>query len=184
MTGVLRIAALRIAALRIADGPFVHDVTMDDLARYHGRDFFNGLAQAFVVIRTATERLGGGGPLDRRKIRLVLGLDPPGVVDGFEYLTRAFSDRRVIVDRRIGIGPESFDGHYYFAVEYEGRRLVLVLRDGIVPEGYSQMARRGFARLLDADEMRVWSAGKRDIADRILERPVEESFHVEGPLPA
>ncbi len=172
------------AVLEIADGPFVHAVTMDDLAKYHGRDFLNGLAQAFVVMRTATERLGCGRPLDRRRVRLVLGLDPPGVLDGFEYLTRAFTDRRVVIDRRIGIGPESFDGHYYFEVQYEGRRLVMVLRDGIVPEGYSQMARRGFARLLDADEMRHWSAGKRDIAERILARPAEESFHVTGPSPA
>ncbi|BBK32163.1 hypothetical protein EDC65_0965 [Stella humosa] len=172
------------APLHIADGEFVHAVTMDDLARYHGRDFFNGLAQAFVVVREATLRLGGGQPLDRRRIRLVLGLDPPGVVDGFEYLTRAFSDRRVVIDRRIGIGPESFDGHYYFELQYGGRRLVFVLRDDIVPEGYSQMARRGFARLLDGEEMRRWSAGKRDIADRILARPAEESFHIEGPSPA
>lgn len=172
------------APLLIADGPFVHAVTMDDLAKYHGRDFLNGLAQAFVVIRTATERLGDGKPLDRRRIRLVLGLDPPGVLDGFEYLTRAFTDRRVVVDRRMGIGPESFDGNYYFEVQYEGRRLVMVLRDGIIPDGYSQMARRGFARLLTPEEERGWSAGKRDIADRILATPVEECFHVTGPLPA
>lgn len=171
-------------SLQIADGPFVHAVTMDDLVKYHGRDFLNGLAQAFVAIRTATERLGGGRPLDRRRIRLLLGLDPPGVLDGFEYLTRAFTDRRVIVDRRIGIGPESFDGHYYFEVQYEGRRIVLVLRDGIIPDGYSQMARRGFARLLDPEEERRWSAGKRDIAERILAAPVEETFHVTGPDPA
>lgn len=170
--------------LLVADGDRVHAVTMDDLAKYHGQNFFNGLAQAFVIIRAATRMLGGGRPLDRRRIRLLLGLDPPGVVDGFEYLTRAFSDRRVVVDRAIGIGPESFNGHYYFQVEYDGRRVVFVLRDEIVPPGYSQLARRGFARLLNAEEQAGWNAGKQDIAARILARPIEESFHVEGPLPA
>ncbi len=170
--------------LFVADGDRVHGVTMDDLAKYHGRDFFNGLAQAFVIIRTATERLGGGKPLDRRRIRLLLGLDPPGVMDGFEYLTRAFSDRRVVVDRAIGIGPESFNGHYYFEVQYDGRRMVFVLRDEIVPAGYSLLARRGFAGLLSAEERAGWNAGKQDIADGILTRPVDRSFHIEGPLPA
>ncbi|MCC7273489.1 MAG: hypothetical protein IT561_12540 [Alphaproteobacteria bacterium] len=171
-------------ALVVADGDRVHAITLADMEKYHGRNFFNGLAQAFQVMRAATERLGGGRPLDRRRVRLVLGLDPPGVLDGFEYLTRAFTDRRVVVDRRIGIGPESYDGFYYFEVQYEGRRIVMVLGDDVLPEGYTLLARRGFAGLLTADERARWNAGKQAIADRVLAGRPEDSFTIEGPLPA
>jgi len=170
--------------LTIADGDRTHAITIADMEKYHGRDFLNGLAQAFQVMRAATDRLGGGRPLDRRKVRLLLGLDPPGVVDGFEYLTRAFTDRRVIVDRRLGIGPESFDGTYYFEVQYDGRKIVCVLKDDVVPPGYSAMARRGFAGQLTPAERAAWNAGKQAIADRCLTGPPEDSLDIDGPLPA
>lgn len=158
----------------------VGDITfsMDDLRRYHGRDFLNGLAQAIRVISFAGERLNGGRPMRRRQIRLVLGLDPPGVVDGFECVTRAFSDRRAIIDRRIGIGPESYDGHYYFEVQYEGRRLALALRAGVVPDRHTALARRGFARLLSPEESAEWAASKSAVAERMLTAPVLELFDI------
>lgn len=173
-----------MTVLEVADGDRVHAITIADMEKYHGRDFLNGLAQAFQVMRAATDRLGGGRPLDRRKVRLLLGLDPPGVVDGFEYLTRAFSDRRVIVDRGLGIGPASADGSYYFEVGYEGRRVVCTLKDDVVPAGYSALARRGFAGALSAAERAEWNAGKQAIAARCLGGAPEDSLVIEGPLPA
>ncbi|MGE0719694.1 MAG: hypothetical protein AB7P02_29895 [Alphaproteobacteria bacterium] len=172
------------AGIDIADGDRVLHVALADMEKFHGRNFANGLAQALQVMRAATERLGDGRPLDRRRVRLVLGLDPPGVLDGFEYLTRAFTDRRVVVDRRIGIGPESYDGHYYFEVQYGGRRIVAVLKDEVIPEGYTAMARRGFVGLLSAEERAAWDAGKQAIADRVLAGAPEEAFEIAGPMPA
>src|SRR5262245_17732340 len=109
-------AAADSVTVRDSAGEIV--ITLDDLKKYHGRDFFNGLAMALKIMQVATATLGGGKPLDRRKLRLVLGLSPPGVLDGFEYITRAITGRRTIIDPEAGPGPESADGRYYFEVQY------------------------------------------------------------------
>lgn len=159
-------------------------ITLDDLKKYHGQDFHNGLAMALKIMQLAIARLSGGTPPDRRKIRLVLGLSPPGVLDGFEYITRAITDRRVIIDPEAGPGPQSYNGRYYFEVHYGGRKVAVSLKDGIVPDGYTLFAKRGFLGLLDAKEMAEWSAGKARIAETVLRRPAAEVFDVSGPLPA
>ena len=83
-----------------------------------------------------------------------------------------------MIDPEAGPGPESADGRYYFEVHYEGRKVALSLKDGIVPEGYTAFAKRGFLGLLDAAEMKTWSAGKARIADAVISRPANEIFDV------
>jgi hypothetical protein len=153
-------------------------ITLDDLKKFHGQDFFNGLAMALKIMQIATATLGGGQPFERRKLRLVLGLSPPGVLDGFEYITRAISDRRVIIDPEAGPGPESANGRYYFEVHYLGRKVAVTLKQGIVPAGYTEFARRGFLGLLDPAEMKTWSEGKARIAQAVLTRPADQVFDV------
>jgi hypothetical protein len=171
-------------SVTIRDGANTLVITLDDLKKYHGQDFFNGLAMALKIMQIATATLGGGRPFNRRKLRLVLALSPPGVLDGFEYITRAITDRRVIIDPEAGPGPESANGRYYFEVHYEGRKVALTLKDGIVPDGYTQFAKRGFLGLLDPAEMKTWSAGKARIAEAVLTRPANEVFDVSAVMPA
>jgi hypothetical protein len=159
-------------------------ITLDDLKKFHGQDFFNGLAMALKIMQIATATLGGGRPFDRRKLRLVLGLSPPGVLDGFEYITRAISDRRVIIDPEAGPGVESANGRYYFEIHYEGRKVAVTLKDGIVPAGYTEFARRGFLGLLNPDETKTWSAGKARIAEAVMTRPADQVFDVSPIRPA
>jgi hypothetical protein len=155
------------------------EITLADLLKYHGQDFVNGLVQCLKLIELATRLLNGGKPMQRRRIRLVLGLSPPGIVDGLEYITRAFSDRRAIIDPDPPKGPDSYNGRYYFEVHYDGRKLAAWLKDGIVPDGYTLLAKRGFLGLLDATEMATWRQGKQQIADLVMRRPAEEVFEFE-----
>ncbi len=155
------------------------EIGLADLLKYHGQDFVNGLVQCLKLIDLATRKLNDGRPMQRRRIRLVLGLSPPGIVDALEYITRAFSDRRAIIDPAPPRGPESYNGRYYFEVHYEGRRLAAWLKDGIVPEGYTLLAKRGFLGLLNETEMAEWRAGKQRIADLVMRLPAEKVFAFE-----
>lgn len=156
-------------------------IRLDDIRKYHGQDFDNGLSMALKACQLAFARLTGGAPPDRRKIRLVLALSPPGILDGFEYITRAISDRRAVIDPYCGQGPESYNGRYYFEIHYEGRKVSLWLRDGIVPDGYTLLAKRGFLGLLDEADMAAWRAGKQRIAEAVMRLPAEDVFECRGP---
>jgi hypothetical protein len=159
-------------------------ITLADMRKYHGQDFDNGLSMALKACQIAFAKLTGGTPPERRKIRLVLALSPPGILDGFEYITRALSDRRAVIDPACGRGPESYNGRYYFEVHYEGRKVALWLRDGIVPDGYTLLAKRGFLGLLAEDEMAAWRAGKQRIAETVMRLPAEQVFETSEVLPA
>lgn len=159
-------------------------IGLDDMRRYHGQDFDNGLSMALKACQLAFGRLTGGRPPERRRISLVLALSPPGILDGFEYITRAISDRRVIIDPTCGRGPESYNGRYYFEIHYEGRKVALWLRDGIVPEGYTLLAKRGFLGLLGEAEMQAWREGKQRIADTVMRLPADQVFEVSPVEPA
>ncbi len=159
-------------------------ITLADLRKYHGQDFDNGLSMALKACQLAFARLTDGKAPERRKIRLVLGLSPPGILDGFEYITRAITDRRAVIDPGCGRGPESYNGRYYFEIHYEGRKLALWLRDGIVPDGYTLLAKRGFLGLLDDAEITAWRAGKQRIAETVMRLPAEQVFETGAILPA
>jgi hypothetical protein len=156
-------------------------ITLADMRKYHGQDFDNGLSMALKACQLAFGKLTGGAVPERRRIRLVLGLSPPGILDGFEYITRAISDRRVIIDPGAGRGPESYNGRYYFEIHYQGRKVALWLRDGIVPDGYTLLAKRGFLGLLDEGEMRAWREGKQRIADTVMRLAADQVFEA-GPV--
>lgn len=158
-------------------------VGLEDMRKYHGQDFDNGLSMALKACQLAFAKLTGGAPPQRRKIRLVLALSPPGILDGFEYITRAISDRRAVIDPYCGRGPESYNGRYYFEIHYEARKVELWLREGIVPEGYTLLAKRGFLGLLDEAEMAAWRAGKQRIAQTVLQRSPEDVFESSAVLP-
>ena len=166
-------------SLTVRDGDGDVVITLADMKKYHGKDFWNGLAQAFRVMQLAfRELLDEGEVAERDRIRLVLGLSPPGIMDGFEYITRAVTRNRVIIDAGVDKGPESYNGRYYFEVHYGSRMISMWLKEDILPDGYTAMARQGFARLLDDEAMAHWSAGKKLIADRVMAGTPEEVFEI------
>lgn len=159
-------------------------ISLADMRKYHGQDFDNGLSMALKACQLAFGKLTGGRPPERRKIRLVLALSPPGILDGFEYITRAITDRRAVIDPSCGRGPESYNGRYYFEIHYEGRKVALWLRDGIVPDGYTLLAKRGFLGLLGDEEMAAWRAGKQRIAETVMLLPADRVFEMSPVEPA
>lgn len=159
-------------------------ISLADMRKYHGQDFDNGLSMALKACQLAFRKLTNGRPPERRKIRLVLALSPPGILDGFEYITRAISDQRVIIDPYCGRGPESYNGRYYFEMHYEGRKVALWLRDGIVPDGYTLLAKRGFLGLLEESDVAAWRAGKQRIAETVMRLPAEQVFEMSSVEPA
>ncbi|RKY10633.1 MAG: hypothetical protein DRP52_07005, partial [Planctomycetota bacterium] len=90
--------------LKVMDDMGVVTVTYEEMKKYHDQDFLGGVALAFKVLELAFRELLDGEVPRRDKIRLVLGHNPPGLVDGFEYVTRAITRQRAIFDPTISKG--------------------------------------------------------------------------------
>lgn len=149
--------------LKVQDDVGELTLTYEEACRYHGRDFQGGVALAFKALELAFRELSPGGPPRRDGLRLILGLDPPGLLDAFEFVTRAVTRKRTIIDPTIGLGPKSVFGSYYVEVHYQGRRLAMVLRDGVLPEGFTELAARCLAGVADETERETWTRHKREM---------------------
>ena len=149
-------------------------ITYPDMLKYHGRDFYGGVALAFKVLKLAFEKLLGPEVPHRNAVRIVLGFDPPGVVDALEYATRALTRKRLIMDPDPGEGPDSVFGRYYFEVHYGRNSIALWLKPGILPEEFTGLARKSIAGLATPEEVRKWTGYKQILGTRIMDTPPED----------
>jgi len=153
-------------------------ITYEEICKYHGKDFLGGVALAFKVLELAFRMLMDGQVPERSRLRLVLGFSPPGVVDGLEYATRAFSQHRVIIDPHIGIGPKSVTGTYYFEVHHGSKRIAMWLKEGLLPEDFFDLARKGLAGIATADELKRWHDHKVELGRVIIGKDPTEVLEI------
>src|ERR1700684_1983565 len=69
-----------------------------DMLCYAGPHSPAGVASAFKVMQRAFAALSGNQPPQRRSIVIRTAFEGPGARDGFEAVTRAFTDGRYTVD--------------------------------------------------------------------------------------
>ena len=169
-------------SIKIRDDVGEITIIYAEMLKYHGRDFFGGVALAFKVLKLAFEKLIEEKIPHRNKLFLVVGFDPPGVIDGLEYVTRAVTRRRLIVHPEPPKGPVSVFGRYYFEVHYEGRGMRLWLKPALLPEAFTLLARKAFAGSATPDELAQWKNDKQEIGRGLMAMPPEEILDMEGPF--
>ena len=170
-------------AIKIYDDIGEIEISYQEILKYHGRDFFGGVALAFKVLKLSFDQLLKGEVPHRNRIRLVVGFDPPGVIDAFEFITRAVTRRRLVLDPDPKKGPDSVFGRYYFEVHHEDQRLCLWLRSGLLPEDFTMLARKAFAGIATAEEHSRWKGHKENIGSTLMALEPEKILHFEGPFP-
>jgi hypothetical protein len=156
-------------------------ISYEDMLKYHGRDFHSGLVLSFKAMKLAFEKLLGPEVPHRDKIRLVVGWNPPGVIDGLEYITRAFTRQRLIVDPTPPKGPKAVFGRYYFEVHYEKRWVCLWIKEGIIPDEFTQLGGKTVAGIASPEEIARWKEYKKKIGHDLMTKPAVEIMDIEGP---
>jgi hypothetical protein len=149
-------------------------VTYEDMLKYHGRDFYGGVALAFKVLKLAFGKLLGAEVPVRDRVRLVVGFNPPGVIDALEFATRALTRQRLILDTGASRGPDSVFGRYYFEVHYQEKALSLWLKPDILPPDFTLLARKSIAGLASEQEIQAWKTHKKNLGRVIMEAAPEE----------
>lgn len=160
-----------------AGGPV--EVTYQAMKDYHGKDFHGGVALAYKALELALQRLAPDGkPPHRDDLRVVIGFNPPGVVDALEYATRAFTRNRAIIDPKVQLGPESIFGSYYFEIQHKGASVRMTLKDGLLPGDFTDLARKALAKTATDAERNKWTEYKLALGDTIIQMEPDQVLDV------
>ena len=145
-----------------------------DMLCYAGPYSPAGVATAFKVMQRAFAALSGNQPPQRRSIIIRTAFAGPGARDGFEAVTRAFTDGRYTVDPALARPDRGrLLQSFVFQVAIAGRTATLLLRKGFVTAEFIDLA--GKSDRSQAEEARLDQL-KADLAQRVLAAPAEDVF--------
>lgn len=168
-------------ALKFLDDGGPVNVSYQAMKDYHGKDFHGGVALAFKALQLAFEELCSPDEAPHRdKIRIILGFNPPGVVDAIEYATRALTRQRMIVDPGINKGPKSVFGSYYIEVRYGESGIALTLKDNLLPDDFTGLAQKALAKMATEEERRRWTDYKLVLGERIILMDPRDVFDIQA----
>jgi len=146
----------------------------DDALRYAGPGSPAGVAIGFKALQHAFEVLSPDAPPERRAITVRTAFRGPGARDAFEAVTRAVTDGRFTVDRRLlradrGRLLEDF----VFEIGVGGPTVTLLLRDGFVTDEFIDLAR---TERRSQDQERQLDSLKAILAQHVLSSDATEVF--------
>lgn len=173
-------------AVCVRDKDTVIEISYQDMLKYHGRSYVAGVAMAFKLLELALAMLGGREGAARDDIRVVLGVNGPGIIDGIELVTRAATQGRLTVSQQIARdkdAPDAADGQggkYYFEIACNGRRLCLALKHGLIPPEFIELSNKVHAGTITGREAARLQQLKEEIAVFLLGFPAAALFTVVG----
>lgn len=150
--------------------------SFEDMNRFHGGGSPAGVATAFKVLQRAFAALSPNQPPDRRSVVIRTAFRGPGARDGFEAVTRAVSEDRFAVDRRL-VRPDlgRLREDFVFAVSIGDTSVTMALRDGFVSEEFIDLARTPNRKPQQEAQLDVLKA---QLAQALLSTPAEQLYDV------
>ena len=149
--------------------------SFEEILKYHGFGSPGGVAHAFKVMERAWPELSpAGAPPERREISVVTAFGGPGARDAFEFVTRAVTGERYVVDPALARAERGRTlERFIFRLRYHGRTVTLLLRDGYVTDEFIDLARAEDRSPEDETRLTVL---KQAMADRIMAVPAEDVY--------
>ncbi|HWR05310.1 hypothetical protein [Sporomusa sp.] len=170
--------------LLIKDRNDVLSITFQDLVKYHGREFIGGVAMAFKLMELAFSQLSPDETPSRENFSIMIGVQGPGIIDGFEMVTRAKTRSTMLIDPKTALtknAPDAADGYggrYYFEITYNGQKRIFSLKHGLLPAEFITLAYKTHDDTLTlADALRL-TLLKEEIAEFLMSSPAEALFDV------
>ncbi len=161
------------AAIEVGDGDRRLRCSFEDMMRYHGGGSPGGVAHAFKVMQRGFPLLDSGEVPQRHEIAVATAFAGPGARDAFEFVTRAVTDGRYVVQAELareerGLALERF----VFVLRYRGQVVTLALREGFVSDEFIHLAR---GERTPEQEARLTQL-KQEMADRVMASPAAEVY--------
>ena len=167
-------------AIAVLDAGQPLSCSYEEIMKYHGGGSPGGVAHAFKVMERAWPLLSPGpSPPERREITVTTAFGGPWARDAFEFVTRAVSGGRYVVDPALA-RPERGRTleRFVFRLGYGERTVTLLLCEGYVTDEFIELARE--PRRSNGQERRL-SVLKREMADRVMAAPAAHVYGVSDP---
>ena len=158
--------------LREAEGTV--SFSRDDLYRYSGPRSMIARALVFRLMTEAIRDMSPSEVPERRAFTILSGHAGPGVRDGFELLTRAFTDGRYRVDNIEApeeAPPSAAGGHMFFRIGYKDKAMLYVLSDEFFGEKWYQQVKMQQEGSVSAEAHAQYLVYKNDLCGKILYLP-------------
>jgi hypothetical protein len=165
-------------AISVLDAGRALSLSHAEITKYHGPGSPGGVAHAFKVMERAWPMLGtGGAPPERREITVRTAFGGPGARDAFEFVTRAVTGERYVVDGSLA-RPEHGRARerFVFRLSCGDREVTLLLREGYVTDEFIDLARTDNR---SAEEEARLSVLKQEMADLVMAAPAEDVYDLE-----
>lgn len=153
-------------------------ITLDDLESFHDKYHFGGVVLSMKVLQRAFGAFPDAGIPHRDEIAIVAGLNPPGLIDSFEFMTRAVSRKRLVVDTALPDGPPSPFGRFAFEVHRPCGAVALWVRDGLLPADFATIGKKVEAGFGSEAEIARWNAYKRDVGVAMIPMRPEDVLDI------
>ncbi|MEF2229823.1 MAG: hypothetical protein V3571_02760 [Pseudodesulfovibrio sp.] len=144
-------------------------IGLAEMLRFHDMEHYAGVVLAYKVFSLAFRELWGDAVPHRKDITVLSGLNPPGLIDSFEYVARAITRQRHCLIADTNGSPDSPFGKFVFRVCNGGRQCNLKLRPGLLPEDFASIGRKAEAGLADESEQARWEAYKHDVGKALAD---------------
>ena len=154
--------------LKLRDDAGECAIGLDEMFRFHDKEHFAGVVLAYKVFALAFEELWDDGP-HRKDVVVLSGLNPPGLIDSFEYVARAITRQRHCLIADTNGSPDSPFGKFVFRVCNGGKQCDMKLRPGLLPEDFASVGRKAEAGLADESEQASWEAYKHDVGKALAD---------------
>ncbi len=166
---------MRTGAITVLERGHRLEFAFDAMISYHGGGSPGGVAHAFKVMERAFQLLDGGAPPQRHEIVVTTAFGGPGARDGFEFVTRAVTEGRYVVEPGLaraerGVALERF----VFALTYRDRTVRLSLREGFVTDEFIELAR---SERSPEQEARLTDL-KQEMANRVMASRADDVYDV------
>ncbi len=159
--------------LRIADGFGDIEIPFDAMLKFHDKDHFAGIVLAHKLFSYVLDICWNGQAIRRDDIHVRCGLNPPGLIDCFEYVARAVTRRRCSDTVLDWDAPLSPFGRFAFQFADGDEVVSLRLRNGLLPDDFAAVGRKVEAGEADEAEKARWNAYKFDIGEALIALPPE-----------
>ncbi len=173
-------------AIHITDNGTSISINYNDLIKYHGRSYIAGVAMAYKMMELAFGKLSFGKELSREEVEIRIAVNGPGIIDAIEMVTRAKTRGALTVNQSIASkidAPDAADGHggkYYFEVIHHGEKICLTLKNSLIPGEFIHISNKYHAGTITCDEKIRLKELKEQLAEIILNTPLNDLFYVSG----
>ncbi|MGM0898105.1 MAG: FmdE family protein [Bacillota bacterium] len=170
-----------MTGIQIYDDQEIFHIAFDDIRKYHGTKDVAAIGVAYRMAEAAFEALYGVDVPERQDISIQAGQSCTGFRDAFEFITRARTRGKYIVDPDYPAArydPFSTSSYAFIFSRVTGEEVEVSLKKDFLPSAFYDLAKKNRERLLTEEEAEAFKILKKDLCLRALELPLDEVVEV------